>query len=107
MNDPVYVEASQALARRIMTEGGASTAERAAFGLKLCLVRPPSQAQIDSLVELYEAELAHYRSDSAAAAKLATEPLGPLPGGVDPTEAAAWTVVANVLLNLDGVMMRG
>lgn len=107
MNDPVYVEASQALGRRIIREGGPSAAERAAFGLRLCLVRPPTQAQIDELVRLYETELAHYRSDAAAAAKLATDPLGPLPDGVDRAEAAAWTVLANVLLNLDGVLMRG
>ena len=107
MNDPVYVEAAQALARRIMKEGGSSSAERAAFGLKLCLVRPPSAEQTAALVQLYESELAHYRADAEAAKKLATDPLGPLPDGVDPAEAAAWTVVANVLLNLDGVLMKG
>jgi hypothetical protein len=107
MNDPVYVEASQALARRIIREGGGTPAERAAFALRLCLVRPPADEQIAALVELYETELAHYQSDAAAAAKLATDPLGPLPEGTEAAEAAAWTVVANVLLNLDGVLMRG
>jgi hypothetical protein len=106
MNDPVYVEASQALARRILAEGGATTAERAAFGLRLCLIRPPSDSQIQSLAQLYESELAHYQSDAAAAQKFATEPLGALPAGTNPAEAAAWTVVANVLLNMDGVLMR-
>ncbi len=107
MNDPVFVEASQALARRIVKEGGSSSKERAAFGLALCLARPPSAEQVDAVVKLYESELAHYRSDSAAATKLATEPLGPLPDGLDAAETAAWTVVANVLLNLDGVLMKG
>ena len=107
MNDPVFVEASQALARRIAKEGGSSPQERAAFGLTLCLARPPSAEQVDAVVKLYESELAHYRSDNAAATKLATEPLGALPDGLDAAEAAAWTVVANVLLNLDGVLMKG
>jgi hypothetical protein len=106
MNDPVYVEASQALARRILTEGRASPSERAAFGLRLCLTRPPSDAQIQSLVALYESELAHYQTDAAAAQKIAADPLGALPDGMNPAEAAAWTVVANVLLNMDGVLMR-
>jgi hypothetical protein len=97
MNDPAFVEAAQALARRIMREGGATTAERAAFGLKLCLIRPPSAEQTAALVQLYESELAHYRADGEAAKKLATEPLGALPDGMDAAEAAAWTVVANVL----------
>lgn len=107
MNDPAYVEASQALARRIVKEGGATPQERAAFALKLCLVRPPSQPQIDSLLALYQSELAHFQSDAAAAKKLVTEPLGPAPEGMSEAELAAWTVVANVLLNLDGVMMKG
>jgi hypothetical protein len=106
MNDPVYVEASQALARRIISEGGASPADRAAFGLRLCLIRPPSQSQIQSIVALYESELSHYQTDAAAAQKIAADPLGALPAGTDPAEAAAWTVVGNVLLNMDGVLMR-
>jgi hypothetical protein len=58
-------------------------------------------------VELYEKERAHYRADPEAAKKLATDPLGPLPEGMDAAEQAAWTVVANVLLNLDGVLTKG
>ncbi|HUE75129.1 MAG TPA: DUF1553 domain-containing protein [Pirellulaceae bacterium] len=107
MNDPAFVEASQALARRILKEGGSTSAERASWALKLCLVRPANQPQIDAVVALYESELAHYKTDATAAEKLATEPLGKLPAGMDAAEAAAWTVVANVLLNMDGVLMKG
>jgi hypothetical protein len=87
-------------------KGGATPAERAAFGLRLCLIRPPSESQIQSIVALYESELAHYQTDAAAADQIATQPLGLLPAGLSPAEAAAWTVVANVLLNMDGVLMR-
>jgi hypothetical protein len=62
---------------------------------------------VTQLVSLYEEELAHYRQDVTAAEQLATDPLGPLPKEMDPAELAAWTVVANVLLNLDGVLMKG
>jgi hypothetical protein len=37
---------------------------------------------------------------------MATSPLGPLPKGANPAEYAAWTVVGNVLLNLDEMFMR-
>jgi hypothetical protein len=37
---------------------------------------------------------------------MATEPLGALPEGFDATELAAWTVVANAILNLDEFLMR-
>ena len=60
-----------------------------------------------SLLALYQSELAHFQSDAAAAKKLATDPLGLAPEGMSEAELAAWTVVANVVLNLDGVMMKG
>src|SRR5262249_1690511 len=106
-NDPVYVEAAQALARRIVREGGTSTADRARFGLTLCLVRPARDEQVAQLVALHADELAHYRKDVKAAEELASDPLGPLPQEWDATELAAWTVIANVLLNLDGVLTKG
>jgi hypothetical protein len=107
LNDPVFVEAAQALARRIMKEGGGSAEERARFGLRLVLARPASAEQVKRLMALFEEEREHYKKDAKAATALATEPLGPLPAETDAAEAAAWTVVANVLLNLDGVMTKG
>ncbi len=106
MNDPAFVEAAQALARRVVREGGATPEERARFVLQLGLVRPAESDQVRALVELYHTELAHFRTDSTAAAQLATEPLGPLPEGWDTAELAAWTVVSNVVLNLDGVLTK-
>jgi Protein of unknown function (DUF1549)/Protein of unknown function (DUF1553)/Planctomycete cytochrome C len=106
LNDPVYVEAAQGLARRIVQDGGTTVADRARFGLQLCLARPPTTSQIEQLGELFSAELEFYRNDQKAAEQLATDPLGPLPEGMLPAEMAAWTVVANVLLNLDGVLTK-
>ena len=56
LNDPVYVEASQALARRIVREAGPSVEARARFGLELCLCRPPEPAQIDVVTRLLQSE---------------------------------------------------
>jgi hypothetical protein len=107
LNDPVYVEAAQALARRIVKEGGDSTAERAHFALKLCLVRPPRPEQVQELVALFDQQSAHFGQDVKSAEALATDPLGPLPQDMPPAELAAWTVIGNVLLNLDGVLTKG
>ena len=104
LNDPVYVECAQALARRIAKEGGASAEDRAAFALKLCLGHPPEPQQIARVVELYQTQLEHYRANAPDAKKMATEPIGPLPAGMQEDDLAAWTVCANVLLNLDGVL---
>jgi Protein of unknown function (DUF1553)/Protein of unknown function (DUF1549)/Planctomycete cytochrome C len=107
LNDPVFVEAAQALARRIVKEGGSTPKERAAFALRLCLCRPARAEQARQLVDLFTTEREHYRKDTGAARELATEPLGPLPEGMEADELAAWTVVANVLLNMDAVLTKG
>ena len=107
LNDPVYVEAAQALARRMVREGGASAADRAARGFRLVLSRRPSPAELERLVRLHADSLAGFLADPADAKKMATDPLGPLPAdlSVDEPDLAAWTVVANVILNLDETFM--
>jgi hypothetical protein len=106
MNDPVYVEAAQALGRRLIREGGAIAEARIQYGLFLVLGRPATKAETAGLKELYDSELAHFRQNEKDAIKLATNPLGALPEGLNTAEAAAWTVIANVLLNLDGVLVK-
>jgi len=106
LNDPVYVECAQALARRIMMEGGPTTDDRARFALRLCLCRPPEEQRVRRLVTLYDTELEHYQKDQKAAIELATSERGALPPGLWAGDAAAWTVCANVLLNMDGVLTK-
>jgi mono/diheme cytochrome c family protein len=106
MNDPVYVEAAQALARRAIAKGGKSDAEKAAFAFKACLVRPPTEAEVGRLVKLHDDAKAKFAKEPAKATQFATNPLGPLPKGVEASEAAAWTVVASVVMNLDEMLMK-
>ncbi len=106
MNDPVYVEAAQALARRAIEKGGKTTTEKATFAFKACLVRPPTEKEVERLVKLYDDSKAKFAKDATKATQLATNPLGPLPKGVEAADAAAWTVVANVIMNLDEMLMK-
>ncbi|WP_437207264.1 DUF1553 domain-containing protein [Planctomicrobium sp. SH664] len=106
MNDPVYIEAAQALARRIVREGGSSAQERLTYGFRLCLSRFPREQELARLLQLRADALARFLERPDAARSLATEPIGPLPEGEEMAELAAWTVVANVLLNLDEMMMK-
>lgn len=107
LNDPAFVEAAQALARRLIAEGGKTDASRVRFGLRLVTGREPVAEQVAALSELLAVERKVQASDPKAAEALATVPLGALPEGLSAPEAAAWTVVANVLLNLDAVLTRG
>lgn len=106
LNDPVYVEAAQALARRIVAEGGQTPAECVRYAVQVCLARPPQDTEQERLLAFYEEALAQFRADADAARKMATDPLGPLPPDADSAELAAWTAVSNVLLNLDEMLMK-
>lgn len=107
LNDPVYFEAAQAMARRILKEAPQpSTEARLRFALTLAIQRPPTESQINALRTLIDSELARYSADAEAAKKLCTSEELPLPEGADPAELAAWTSVANVLLNLDGFLTK-
>ena len=70
LNDPVYVEAAQALARRIVREGGKDVRARVRYGLQLCLGRPPEPEQVEPLVALFDAENERYRSGSPGGSEL-------------------------------------
>ncbi len=101
LNDPVYVEAAQALGRRIVKDGGATLEAKLQFGFRLCLARPPRDVELKRLVELYTRAQTEYAKNPKLAQQMATDPIGPLPAGMQVGEMAAWTVVGNVLLNLD------
>jgi hypothetical protein len=101
LNDPVYVEAAQALGRRMVKEGGPTLESKLQYGFRLCLTRPPREVEMKRLTELYMKAQQEYAKNTKLALQMATDPVGPLPAGVQAPEMAAWTVVGNVLLNLD------
>lgn len=107
MNDPVYMECAQGLAKRMMTEAGGKPGERIARGFKLCTSRVPQKAEIQRLMSLYQAELVRFRRDNKSANEMVGTIFKKMPKGTTAAEFAAWTVVANVLLNLDETITKG
>ncbi|MBX9677900.1 MAG: PSD1 and planctomycete cytochrome C domain-containing protein [Gemmataceae bacterium] len=101
LNDPVFVEAAQALARRMVKEGGDTPESRIRMAFRLTLVRPPQEGELRRLVTLYQSARAEYAKNAKEAAIFATDPIGPLPAGMDAADLAAYTLVGNVVLNLD------
>ena len=101
LNDPAFMQPAAALARRILTEGGANTESRAGFAFRTVLIRGPRAAEVERIAALYAEMLDKYRADSKAAAELADSGLGAPAKELSTAEVAAWTMVSNVLLNLD------
>ncbi len=106
LNDPVYVEANQGLARRLLREGGSTPESRLSLAFRLCLSREPTDKEITALTHLFNESLTRYQADPKEATIFATDPIGPAPAGTSLPELAAWTTVANVIMNLDEFLMR-
>ncbi len=105
LNDPVYIEAAQALARRIAAQPG-DVATRVTFGFQRTLIRPPSEKELQRLTGLFAKLQEQYAKDPVKATAMATKPLGPAPAGANVADLAAWTVVSNVLFNLDEALAK-
>jgi hypothetical protein len=102
LNDPVYIEAAQGLARRMMKEGS-SVSDRIRRGFEICLSREPNEKEINRLAVLFGESLTDYGKSPEKSKQMAS-----LDGKDQPevVELAAWTTVANVLLNLDETLMK-
>lgn len=106
LNDPQYVEASRLLATRMLHATEEDQATGLAWGFQALTSRLPTEQELQVLTGLLESELAAFATDPArAAAYLQIGQMAPDPN-LDPVELAAWTVVANTLLNLDEAKMK-
>lgn len=107
MNDPVYVEAARNLGLRLMQKGGKAVVDRVRFAFRLCLARNPSDQELSRMVNAYETEMKHFLEHRADANQLVHVGASPPPTNVDPVELAAWTIIGQVLLNLDETITKG
>ncbi len=107
LNDPVFVEAAQGLARRIVLYElpDSSLEQRIERVYELALSRPPLASEREAISKLYRETQSVFAADAERAKKMSTEPIGPLPAQADPVELAAWTTLCNVVLNLDEFLM--
>ena len=109
LNETVFVEAAQAMALRVLREGGRDDASRTEYAFRLCTSRKPNanehSAIADLLIEnrkrLAEGWLNPREIATGDSAKIPV-----LPEGVNPQDAAAWTIVSRVLLNSDETISK-
>ena len=103
-NDRAFFEFSQGLAARVLAEAPSpADEERLRYAFTLCLARAPTAAEMTLLAGYLAGQRAAF-----AAAPQAAEQAAPQrrPEGISNAEAAAWTCVARVLLNLDEFITR-
>ena len=103
LNNESFVEASQALAKRLSAETGRSDDERLSQAVKICLAREPTADELQQLGNLLDKARDYYRDEPESAEKL----IGSYAAATTPNhEAAAWTATVRVLLNLDEFITR-
>ncbi len=108
LNDPVFIEAAQGLARRVfIQEATQATDDQSKLTrmFQMVLTRKPSDAESQSMLKLLQASREDLNNRADQAMKLATEPIGKLPEGISAPELASWVLVGNVLMNLDEFLM--
>jgi hypothetical protein len=105
LNEPAFVDAARGLARRIVREAPPGDAARVAHGFRLCVARAPEPAELQFLLAGFQRERDHFATDPSAARQVLGA-AGPPVADADPADMAAWTVVANALLNLDETLTK-
>ena len=104
LNETLFVESARALALRLLEEGGSSDEDRIGLAFQLCLAREPSEAETQILLDLLSSRrkrIAEGWLDARAITTGNPNQLPELPEGTSPQDAAAWTIAARVILNLD------
>lgn len=105
LNESTLLEASRVLGRRALEH--ANTPEKQIdYAFELCTARPPTRFERARLTKFLEQQIASFKGDPMAAEKL----IAPAPTDrqkkLDPVQLAAWTMTANVLLNLDETLNK-
>ncbi|MCG6156568.1 PSD1 and planctomycete cytochrome C domain-containing protein [Rubinisphaera margarita] len=101
MNDVQYFEAARAFAERMMKAGGSTPESRLAWGWEVTTSRPPTDNELSLVASLLKDYRERYQNDAAGAKEVITFGESKPDEKLDPSELAAYTLVANLLLNLD------
>jgi len=109
LNEPIFVEAANGFAMRILRESPASDVERIEKAYKLATSRSASDEEKKQLIKFLEQQRKRLADGWLNPREILTGDPGKLkdlPEGTTPQDAAAWTLAARVLLNLDETLSK-
>lgn len=106
LNDPQFVEAARVLGTRAAKEGGNTALEKIRWVFRLSATREPTQNESKLLLQLYEAQKMLFQNEPAQADKLIQVGESKPDTTIPPAELAAWTVVAQTVLNMDATIWK-
>jgi hypothetical protein len=97
LNDSAFFEAAIALARRVIAEAGPDARARAQLAYRLTTARLPKPGELDALLSWEDRERRFFEQHPEDAKEMT---------GAPDAELAAWTMLSNVLLNLDETLTK-
>lgn len=89
-----------------MTEGGTTPEDRLAFAFRVATARRPQPEELSVLTQIFRTQLAEFQADKEAAAKLIAFGDSPVNAALDASELAAYTMLANLVMNLDETVTK-
>jgi predicted CXXCH cytochrome family protein len=106
LNEKSFVEAAQAMALRVMKEGGADDRSRATYVFRLCTGRMPDADEVNKLLQFWKEQLDYFEDRTATAASVALANPEKIPADVNLHKVAAWAMVSRAVLNLDETITK-
>jgi hypothetical protein len=109
LNEPLFLEAARALARKVVAEGGPDDVARLRYAVRNCLSREPDNDEMKVLADFLTAQKARFTKEGVDPWALLADENAPQldpPAGVTPGDLAAWTATARIVLNLDETITK-
>ena len=103
LNGPVFIECAQELGRDVLGQAVDGDDARIRYVFRRCMGRQPSDGEVARLQQFLEEQREAFQQDADEAAKFAG---GEQPSSADPAEAAAYTALSRVVMNLDEFITR-
>jgi hypothetical protein len=106
MNDVQHFEAARVFAERVIKEGGSQTAERLAWAFRAATARAPAADELEVLQHAFAVQLERFEANPAVALQVISAGESKRDESLDPEDLAAYTLAANLILNLDEVLTK-
>jgi hypothetical protein len=106
LNERTFVEAAQAMAVRVIKEGGTNDRSRAIYAFELCTAHKPTPADLTLLLQFWKEQYDYFENHTAAAVKVALPDPKQMPADANLHKVAAWAMVSRAILNLDETVTK-
>jgi hypothetical protein len=109
MNETIFVESARAMALRVLKESGQTESDRIDYAFTLCTGRKPGEVERNEVLLLLDRQRKRLADGWMNAKEVATGDAAStpnLPANATPQDAAAWTLVSRVILNLDETISK-